>query len=484
MGLFNALPDDVLLEILVQLQHNRQDLAVLTLVSRRLCPLARRILYRHVGNLPRRRQELLIKVLEDRPDLRVHTHSCAPIVINQDGTVNHDSFNYVALFPNLVELRLIRKSLAIAPDDGSSELMLTSQRRGPSYECQFLDDLPLVSLKKIQLDAGHDAGPRGSSGFTITEILRCMQFPKLRTLKAYQLGVLEDGLSTSLPAQKSNITSLELTGSSLWSVKASLIHTLLLCCTQLRRLCCQVPMETRANAFGPTRLLEDISPAALRNMLEPVRQSLEELYLRNRPWGVSYDDTKLDLSDFSRLEVLQLPSPCLLPPGRPCEGRKNLHYYLPPRLKQLHLDFARTSGIFYYHGDPDFKSQRPSSMLADRYDWLFQFPEDKSDYYPHLQSISMIDPPGSSGWRDWVQAKWQPPPYVATSFAERGIKLDIRISTPHPDQAPEAWKSEDPSRWPKPSLRPWDFDGVQGPSIEPEDTESLLKSLFGMGPGQ
>jgi hypothetical protein len=97
-------------------------------------------------------------------------------------------------------------------------------------------------------------------------------------------------------------------------------------------------------------------------------------------------------------------------------------------------------------------------MLLDRYDWLLQFPEDKSTHYPHLSSISMVDPPGSSGWRDWVQQKWNPPTHIDTLFAKAGIALNLRISMPHPDPAHEAWKSEDPSKWPMPSLRPWDFD--------------------------
>jgi hypothetical protein len=337
MASFTSVPDDVLLEILLQLQHDRQDLIALTLSSRRIHPLARRILYRHVGNLPKTRRKLLVVVLEKDPDLRNYVQSCTPIVVDENGGVESESLGYASLFPNLVELHLIRKSSAIAPDDGSSDLILKTQRKGTSYQCEFLDTLSLKSLKEIRLDAGHDAGPRETSGFTVTEILRCMQHASLRTLEVCQLGDLDSTIAVSPLSPKSSITSLKLVGSLLWSVRHSLIRTLLGSCTQLKRLHCQIPMVTRANAFGPTRLVEDISPAALRDMLEPVRQTLQELHLINRPWGVTYDESKLDLSDFTLLEILQVPSPCLLPPGRPNEGRKNLHYYLPPRIRHIHV---------------------------------------------------------------------------------------------------------------------------------------------------
>ena len=49
----------------------------------------------------------------------------------------------------------------------------------------------------------------------------------------------------------------------------------------------------------------------------------------------------------------------------------------------------------------------------------------------------MDDPTGSIGPWNWAKTSWAPPEQVSNVFRAGGIKLDLRISYPHPHSEEE-----------------------------------------------
>ncbi|KAH7075504.1 hypothetical protein BKA63DRAFT_594939 [Paraphoma chrysanthemicola] len=332
-----------------------------------------------------------------------------------------------------------------------SRYIATSRSRGPDQEFQydFLDTYPFDELHTIRL----------IGGFTSTEIMRFILLPSLNTVVTEDLALLRDpSLPSDISPQKSNLTSLSLTGDGFWSVRPQTVQTFLSACPYLRDLRCQIPVS--ALPYPPYDLrLSDVrdavAPEAFNVTFASLRRSLRRFSLLQLRYNVPYDNTHMDLSHFENLVDLEITSCCLLPVGAPCAERNDLCKLLPASLERLRLDFPRESGIFYHHleGEP-FLSQDPLDVPESRYQWIVEFLRQKDEYLPVLAHVTMQDPPGSIGFWPWNKIEWAPPNDVKQLIHASNMHLTITIRYPHPKSETESYKRRPGHA--KFSCFPWD----------------------------
>ncbi|KAF2794116.1 hypothetical protein K505DRAFT_361379 [Melanomma pulvis-pyrius CBS 109.77] len=373
MALHANIPDDVLYITFSYLEHDLQSLCFLAKVCRRFNQITRKMIFGHIGVASVEKQPLLLRSLDEDPELRSSVHSCAPGRIDREGTIKNDSLQKALGFPNLRTLTLVKEH----ETKNFVEALKYHSRRGKSdedFHCHFLDSHSFLGLRSIQL------GQRGLCNFTTTEILRLILVPGVKEMVADCLDDLkEPRLPGPFRTMKSTLTSLDLRG------------------------------RTHYIAEHPI-ILPFASSSSLPN---------SDGHITRGRWifTLPYDGSSMDLSDFPVLEELHITSCCLLPLGKPSAERDELYKLLPARLRRLRLDFPRESGIFYYHlkGEP-IRNNDINAVPHSRHSWILQFPMHKPKSFPNLTNVAMVDPPGNIGYWLWRKAPWAPPEQVATTF--------------------------------------------------------------------
>ncbi|KAF2830865.1 hypothetical protein CC86DRAFT_402870 [Ophiobolus disseminans] len=297
-------------------------------------------------------------------------------------------------------------------------------RRRPAerdFECCFLVDneRDFSNIRTIHVQ----------QDFTTTEILRFMLLPSLREMKATYLDIMKPpDLPSAWAEKRSTITTLELSGCTLWRIDLSAIHRILSFCPHLRILRAQVPMISEYGGGNrPSQERQLAIPAALDFMLEPVKNILKELKLFNGRHRI-----------------------------RPhCTVREHLYKLLPPTLRRLKLEFPRSSGIFYHHlkGKP-FLNQSPKAIPQQRYNWISTQLHDKSTSLPNLAKLEMTDPPGCVGFHYWETAIWTPPSDCETD----GVELDIKFVHPKPGSEMDSWNDRPRIRCHRYEYSEYNFD--------------------------
>lgn len=92
--------------------------------------------------------------------------------------------------------------------------------------------------------------------------------------------------------------------------------------------------QNRGLAPGTMEMTGPLSPAAVPRAFGPIKSTLRELTLTTGGmFWPRHDQTRLDVSDFVALRVLEVPCNCLFPPES--ESRKGVYKLLPKSLQTL-----------------------------------------------------------------------------------------------------------------------------------------------------
>lgn len=334
MTSFRKVPDDILYCVAQELERDLRSLSAISLVCHAFHRASRAVLFRYVDRLSPEKQQQLERSLEEDPKLASYVQSF--YLDFSYATVRGKGLELLGMFQKLKELRVARYDV-LAPAGNFVQNMRAASLKfkggRPSdrdFECVFLDGRTFKGIHTIRL----------SCEFTVTEIIRFMLLPDVRTLSATTLDIMkEPRLPSSFACQKSMITSLDLLGGTLWRMSAETLGAILSFCSRLVALHCQIPMDTEHDSIShqTSRVTQPVCPSLLTTALAPVRETLEELSLLNLRHSVPYDGTFLDLSNFTSLEVLTITSCCLLPPGHPFLGRNELYKLLPASLTCLNV---------------------------------------------------------------------------------------------------------------------------------------------------
>jgi hypothetical protein len=358
MAAFTNLSDDLIYHLALPFQHDRSTLHALNLVSRALHRATLALLFRHTSQLTPAQNHLLHRTLSENPELKRYVHSCSVAI--DHGKLDDAQLAWILALPNVRDLTVRRYDALQRTGNYWTDIRNASQlyRFGRSvecdFECGFLDKYEWKGVRSVCLQGG----------FTGTEIVRFVQLPDIRSLDATVLHIVNAPRVPDSP-RPSTLTTLELRGGSLWRMEPSALRSILAFAPGLRVLRCQVPMDTMSNSIEEQTcsVVRPVSSAELCAALEPVRASLEELYLLNLRHCVPYDGTFLDLSGFSSLTHLEITSCCLLPVGAPRDRRGDLGKMLPASLARLKV---RLDGRIYLLETPTSCAHCSSTSRANQ----------------------------------------------------------------------------------------------------------------------
>ncbi|PSN70824.1 hypothetical protein BS50DRAFT_618024 [Corynespora cassiicola Philippines] len=443
------LPEDIL-RCIIEMFQDLASLGALFSAYPYLSQFTPTRFLKHLEGLKNEDTGHMARIFYMSPSLRDLVRSCRPIMIQHDSTVAIDSLREALSYPNLESLcvsrdfQLLRMDLKFQPRSAMDVIRWYMQGRSTrkaDFECSFIDEHDFSNINNIKLVPGQQSGhsvPLGSD-FSSTEIVRFALLPGVRSVEATGLAKLTPALLPS-GTVSSQITSLQLLGGRYWNVTPDALRSILSYTPSLVNLHCQIPIKTQAKPIPePTEVEGPVRPSDIQAALLPVMRGLRKLTLvENRYFGISYDGSRLDLSEFPSLAHIRVPSCCILPAGGPCEAREHSYLCLPPTISELHLDFPRTSGIFYYHGDRDrsFIRQTPNDIPPRRWAWLRQFAWNKRTRFPDLKHIRMVDPVGDTGFRKWLKWRWSPPQEISERYSYEDIELNIEIRFPDPRGEP------------------------------------------------
>lgn len=340
MATFQTLPEDLIYHIALNFEHDLAILHVLSQICQSFHAATRALLYRHVDAVVPRKRSLVLRSVHESPDLASLITSWFLSLDAHDANGVIPELITVLKFPNMGRLVLERSDnfYKIPSVSGGThpmilrwEQLVEGRPATRDFECSFLDraEHDLQNIHTIEL----------RDQFTTTELLRFMLIPNVRTLKAASLDRMPPAsLSATWSNQKSNISRLEIDGGWLWTMVPSTIHSILSHCPQLRVLHVRVPMvsDIQGGAEIYSQVNQPVIPAALQQMLEPVRHTLQELVMLNGRHKVPYDHSStMNFSGFKALEKLEITSCCMMPPGSPCDARYGLSRSLPPKVRFL-----------------------------------------------------------------------------------------------------------------------------------------------------
>jgi len=332
------LSEDLVYYIALEFEYDLKTLCALSLVCRVFYRATRALVFRHIGRLSTEKEDLLETSLAETPDLVSYIHSY--YVRFDDGKLNQTRLKSLLASPSIRELTFSRYDAPKRTEDFIRDLGTRAARlaHGRSdeqdFECRFLDDCCFERVHTVRLQ--HD--------FTTTELVRFMLLEGVNVLSATDLSIMKElRLPNAFASKKSMLTSLDILGGSLWRMEPTTLSSILSCCSTLRSLRCQVPMDTHStsSAQQSSRVNTPVSPRDLTKVFKLVHATLKKLSLLNLRHRVPYDGSHLDLSEFASLTDLEITSCCLLPPGAPCDERNSLYKLLPASLQRLNVSVTR-----------------------------------------------------------------------------------------------------------------------------------------------
>ncbi|KAL9046053.1 MAG: hypothetical protein Q9214_001017 [Letrouitia sp. 1 TL-2023] len=135
--------------------------------------------------------------------------------------------------------------------------------------------------------------------------------------------------------------------------------------------------ENRGLLPGTMEMNGPLSPAAVSRTFGPIKSTLRELQLTSGGmFWPSHDQTRLDVSDFVALRVLQVPCNCLFPPES--ESRNGVYKLLPKSLQTL-------------------KNFTSAKMDKDEFDWLVELALNKETQLPEIEHVILSEDNGNEG---------------------------------------------------------------------------------------
>lgn len=326
-----ALPDEILVMTLFLISKDKGQLYRTALVNRRFALLIRPILprsiyfgldYKRESGLERCQQYL--RSCSERPELGNETRNVNVVWHKTPSRVFgcRNDIDTAALLDGLITKWSNARRLRIYCPQRSGRVSLPSLCLNPFPELHHLHlNLPPLS---------------------ITQVLHFLNLPKLRSIEIDRIS--DSHLATDSRHQRHITACVERFHSAgeplhpvtLQNIVASAQST-------LTSLHCKMPGRTRSryNFIDEMHMLDTFSPALLKEILRPLRDTLTNLRLDtdSMMWP-SHDQSKLELTDFISLKTVTLSSRFLFEEGLAGWLRTGVWRLLPVSIEKLAVCLA------------------------------------------------------------------------------------------------------------------------------------------------
>jgi hypothetical protein len=189
-------------------------------------------------------------------------------------------------FPNLRKLIFHKFSPPLNVFDAARKFQ-QGRRLEDDFECEFLNTFSTPPSVR-SLDCIGE--------FTTTEVLRFMLLPNLAAFAAKELPrITHPHLPAPFQGMTKNLISLDISGRSTWEIHHFDASDVNFQCKQ-----CRMTQSSRVEI--------PVSPEEVRDALEPVRETLEELCVLPMRYHALGDGSHMDLTGFHALRYLQICS--------------------------------------------------------------------------------------------------------------------------------------------------------------------------------
>ncbi|MCJ1318340.1 hypothetical protein MMC15_003668 [Xylographa vitiligo] len=403
MPTLTTLPNEVLHQILLYVEHETATLLSLSLLTPALHTLARPHLYRHITLYVSTRRdpisaryELLMRTLK-------HAPSPAPLVRHLELTL-----------PKGVAESYTRANALLRRLSGLTTLRISASRARTAFTPTFLAEVLLPELASLTVE---------DPQLSIPVLVSWLVSPALRSLTAPLLR---------FPAQPPDMPPPLMPPSPLAALNLGTTHVPL---ASLVALLDRMPRLERLSLAVPG-LPTAYSPAAIAGGLDPVRASLRVLDVCS---GVppmedlAHDGSRLDLSAFGALREVNVPAGCLFATKRPArKGRDGVGALLPGSLEVLQISFDFSWGILYLDdGFPAFQAAGHGAVERGKWAWLEELARGKKQgTWPGLRAVRLEERIKQPRGFRYDRLVWQPPGELAGLFEEVGVELVVWLRAP------------------------------------------------------
>ncbi|KAG4440031.1 hypothetical protein IFR05_004481 [Cadophora sp. M221] len=149
-----------------------------------------------------------------------------------------------------------------------------------------------------------------------------------------------------------------------------------------------------------------------------------------------HDGSRLDLSSFVKLKVLNIAALCIFAPLPLRIPREGLYKLLPYSLERLAVKFCYEVGIFYstipgvgqveQQGLAKFRSE---DLDKSSYRWILELAIFKDSSFPRLDSVYLYEAVRER-YALFASEDWDPPLVIDYAFDEADIELDVYVRVP------------------------------------------------------
>ncbi|KAF2842342.1 hypothetical protein M501DRAFT_1013690 [Patellaria atrata CBS 101060] len=385
----NDLNEDCLHQILSYFEYEPNKLREFATISRRFNELVQVYLVRHVSfrlDHPRtpsaERFELFLSAIQRRPELKRQIQTLE-LFWNVDNTILSARVN--GLLSNL---------------PGLSSLTLKQHAGTVPFELTFDLENAMPMLR-------HFCVVRGS----VSTLCKALLHPQIQTIGANSLASLpERFLGRPTRTVYALLESLDLKECFF---APAIIQRLLQYRPNIRKL----TFELASNTYV-------FSPKEITQALDAAKDTLEELVIRGHQQvfrdGV-HDGSRMDLKEYGKLRVLDVPSSCVFRAKVRDRSRNFLHQHLPASLEYLRIYFTNDTGLFYLtEEDEESFWDDDDEVDEDWYKWLTEIVRYKLVSFPMLRTI-LIEELGSHHPVSWLNHS------LARDAASAGVRLDVLL---------------------------------------------------------
>ncbi|MCJ1401439.1 hypothetical protein MMC11_004652 [Xylographa trunciseda] len=413
MPTLTALPNEVLHQIILYLEHDLSALRKLSILNHNLYALTRPHLYRRINVFITTRKDPL-SVGYDL-FMRTLTHEPLPgplvrhvVLMLQKGLVEiHTRANtLLRLLPGLVTLRI---------DAGHGRVGFTPT---------FLASNPLYALTELVLN---------DPQLTIPVLISWLALPSLHSVTTSVLYFPPNApRMPASPSTPSALSSLKL-GST--HIRPPLLHALLSHTPQLSALSLALP--GLSTPFAPRvthNMMVALSPAEVAAALEPVQGSLRVLNLSSgvmTGWG-GHDGTRMDFSAWSQLRELNVPASCLFATMGPARtGRDGIGRLLPRSLEVLQISFDFEWGVLYLDdGWAAFDAAGHGEVERWKWAWLEEIARGKNERWPGLRAVKLEERIKQPKGFYYDRVVWMQPRELVELYKEVDVTLEVWLRQP------------------------------------------------------
>ena len=362
MATINSLPNEILLDIVQNLIDDKSDLCALALVNKNFSSLAQTFIMRDIDLaidepqsygceiLPSRRStriqqtdsygascddisktyDSLMRSIQSAPHLTSYVTNItlrwnlnsSPNPLSYAKRVHEKADSLLENFPNLEKLStrsrgLIRTLHQTRDRDRLARLTEIDMANSDASLGVFIDYMTLPAI--LRLSVGFINPP-----FTIKD--EVFGSFKMNNQSRAPLRFLDLGLTPIPHSIASRLLELRPEVLKLW-----------MCLPGYMNLPVRWPPLSLSSGDG-VNMSHALSPSSIQPCISVLQSTLVELRLfSSRLSWRGYDGSRMDLSQFTALEILHAPNDCFFPASHPEQDRQGILGLLPMSLKQLHV---------------------------------------------------------------------------------------------------------------------------------------------------